>query len=320
MEGSRLSAFSVTPLTFDHAPLLHKWLQEPHVMKFWDDGDRSLEDVRNHYSSRFFPKVDAILGAPSDVKSWIASFNETPFAYLQIYFVTEHHELSFWLSKKYTTIVLDFFIGEPSFLEKGLAIPLLECFIDQILKDYLPFRLLVDPNVNNAKAVRIYDKMGFEALGEFQNDGKSYRVLKKDCSSRSVQIVPYDPKWPKMFEEEASRIKEVLDPSGLCGSQREFGRAVQRTQWHGLLLCKNRVYRRRARKSSPRASSVKRLDVENIGSTTLRFLEIFRDRHFADISLAQWLAFTPKELVEGHLHIDPSILKSVSKRKSPIVP
>ncbi len=60
--------------------------------------------------------------------------------------------------------------------------------------------------------------------------------------------------------------------------------------------------------------------VENIGSTTLRFLEIFRGRYFADISLAQWLAFTPKELVEGHLHLDPSVFTEVSKQKKPIVP
>jgi oxalate decarboxylase len=60
--------------------------------------------------------------------------------------------------------------------------------------------------------------------------------------------------------------------------------------------------------------------VENIGTTTLRFLEIFKSDHFADISLAQWLAFTPQDLVEGHLRIDPSVLKNVSKGKRPIVP
>ena len=39
--------------------------------------------------------------------------------------------------------------------------------------------------------------------------------------------------------------------------------------------------------------------VENIGKTTLRFLEIFRSDHYADISLAQWLAFTAYELVRA---------------------
>jgi oxalate decarboxylase len=60
--------------------------------------------------------------------------------------------------------------------------------------------------------------------------------------------------------------------------------------------------------------------VENIGDTTLRFLEIFRSSYFADLSLAKWLAFTPHELVRGHLNIDESILKKIPKQKTPIVP
>lgn len=59
--------------------------------------------------------------------------------------------------------------------------------------------------------------------------------------------------------------------------------------------------------------------VENTGTTTLRFLEIFRSSYFADVSLAQWLAFTPHELVRAHLHIDESILDKIPKRKTPIV-
>lgn len=60
--------------------------------------------------------------------------------------------------------------------------------------------------------------------------------------------------------------------------------------------------------------------VENIGNTTLRFLEIFRSSYFADISLAQWLAFTPHELVKAHLNIEDSVLAHVSPQKKPVVP
>lgn len=60
--------------------------------------------------------------------------------------------------------------------------------------------------------------------------------------------------------------------------------------------------------------------VENIGKTTLRFLEIFRSDHFADVSLAQWLAFTPHELVKAHLKIDESVLAKIPTQKTPIVP
>jgi oxalate decarboxylase len=60
--------------------------------------------------------------------------------------------------------------------------------------------------------------------------------------------------------------------------------------------------------------------IENTGNTTLRFLEIFRSDHFADISLAQWLAFTPHELVRAHLNIDESVLAKIPKKKTPVVP
>jgi oxalate decarboxylase len=59
--------------------------------------------------------------------------------------------------------------------------------------------------------------------------------------------------------------------------------------------------------------------VENIGDTTLRFLEIFRSDYYADISLSQWLAFTPHELVRAHLNIDESVLSNISTRKNPVV-
>lgn len=59
--------------------------------------------------------------------------------------------------------------------------------------------------------------------------------------------------------------------------------------------------------------------VENTGKTMLRFLEIFRSDRFADISLAQWMAFTPHELVRAHLNIDESVLKKIPERKTPVV-
>jgi oxalate decarboxylase len=59
--------------------------------------------------------------------------------------------------------------------------------------------------------------------------------------------------------------------------------------------------------------------IENIGTTPLVFLELFRSEYFADVSLAQWLAFTPHELVKAHLHIDESILEKIPARKTPIV-
>ncbi|WP_309573068.1 GNAT family N-acetyltransferase, partial [Deinococcus sp.] len=37
------------PLTRADVPLLTRWLQEPHVCAFWDDGERDEATVRAHY-------------------------------------------------------------------------------------------------------------------------------------------------------------------------------------------------------------------------------------------------------------------------------
>jgi oxalate decarboxylase len=60
--------------------------------------------------------------------------------------------------------------------------------------------------------------------------------------------------------------------------------------------------------------------IENTGNTTLRFLEMFKSDYFADVSLNQWLALTPPELVAATLHADPQLLHAFRKEKSPIVP
>jgi oxalate decarboxylase len=60
--------------------------------------------------------------------------------------------------------------------------------------------------------------------------------------------------------------------------------------------------------------------IENTGKTLLRYLEVWKTNKFADVSLRQWLAFTPYELVRAHLKIDKSVLKDIPKRKTPVVP
>jgi oxalate decarboxylase len=60
--------------------------------------------------------------------------------------------------------------------------------------------------------------------------------------------------------------------------------------------------------------------VENTGTTTLRFLEIFKSSYYADLSLNQWMALTPPELLKAHLHLDPNVTGALRKQKVPVVP
>ena len=60
--------------------------------------------------------------------------------------------------------------------------------------------------------------------------------------------------------------------------------------------------------------------VENTGTSPLRFLEMFRSDRFADFSLNQWMALTPKQLLESHLHLDKQAVDALRTKKSPVVP
>ena len=60
--------------------------------------------------------------------------------------------------------------------------------------------------------------------------------------------------------------------------------------------------------------------VENIGDEPVRFLEMFRSSYFADISLNQWMALTPPELVQAHLNLDRQTMAALRKDKPIIVP
>ena len=59
--------------------------------------------------------------------------------------------------------------------------------------------------------------------------------------------------------------------------------------------------------------------VENTGSEPLRYLELFKSPRYMDVSLAQWMALTPHELVEAHLKIDRSLLDGLRQDKQAVV-
>jgi oxalate decarboxylase len=59
--------------------------------------------------------------------------------------------------------------------------------------------------------------------------------------------------------------------------------------------------------------------IQNTGDTTLRFLELFRSDRFADVSLQQWLALTPRALVRQHLNVGAGVLDALCARERPVV-
>ena len=59
--------------------------------------------------------------------------------------------------------------------------------------------------------------------------------------------------------------------------------------------------------------------IENTGTTPVRYLEMFATSHYSDVSLKQWLALVPPQLVQAHLHLGGDVMAKLSQDKQFVV-
>ncbi|WP_335871856.1 oxalate decarboxylase family bicupin [Bacillus sp. 2205SS5-2] len=59
--------------------------------------------------------------------------------------------------------------------------------------------------------------------------------------------------------------------------------------------------------------------IQNTGTESLWFLEMFKSNIYEDVSLNQWLALTPKEIVQSNLNVETPFIDSLRKEKWPVV-
>jgi len=60
--------------------------------------------------------------------------------------------------------------------------------------------------------------------------------------------------------------------------------------------------------------------IENVGDTDVVFLEVLQAPKFTDLSMGQWLALTPPQVVKDTLKLPDSVIANLPKYKSYIVP
>lgn len=59
--------------------------------------------------------------------------------------------------------------------------------------------------------------------------------------------------------------------------------------------------------------------IQNTGNETLWYLEVFKSPKYADISLTQWMALTPKQIVSSNLNVGPELMNSLRIDKWEVV-
>ncbi len=60
--------------------------------------------------------------------------------------------------------------------------------------------------------------------------------------------------------------------------------------------------------------------VENTGNTDLVYMEVFRADRFEEVTLSDWLAHSPIDMVAETLNLDPSVIAQFPKNRPDLVP
>lgn len=141
--------------------LLSKWLEEPHVKKWWP----ILE--KDELLSEFLQRIRS-----KDTFGYIVSFNDKPIGYIQYYFVDgKTDKTGLWLPKDIlskSVVGTDQFIGDSNLTGRGYGTEFIKKFIDLVFQIEPNIKtIIVDPDPKNIAAIRCYEKVGFKKVNEF---------------------------------------------------------------------------------------------------------------------------------------------------------
>lgn len=159
---------SFVPVQPEHFPLLHRWLNEPHMQEWWGDPDEELGFIRDMVEGR------------DSTRPFLIAMDHVPVGYIQYWFISHHQNEQWikdhpWLTElPAETIGVDLSIGHPEKLSQGIGSAALAAFV-ATLREQGYASVIIDPDRNNARAVRAYTKAGFRPVPHL--DGRTGDVL-----------------------------------------------------------------------------------------------------------------------------------------------
>ncbi len=119
-----------TPLDKSHFQLMLKWLESPHVKKWWDeDIIYTLDVVKEKYGS-YIHGYKQINGINRPISAFIIFKNSEPIGYIQIYNMYDFPPLKLLLGLPENLGAFDIFIGEEKYLGKGMGSTAIIKFLD----------------------------------------------------------------------------------------------------------------------------------------------------------------------------------------------
>jgi aminoglycoside 6'-N-acetyltransferase len=141
-----MSPYDFRPATRNDLPMLRRWLRRPETARWWGDPAEQETLLREDLDNPLMTMR-------------IVSFEGRAFAYAQDY------EVHTWPQPHFMHLppgarAIDSFIGESDMVGRGHGAGYLRLLAEHLIADGAPL-VAIDPDVDNRRARRAYEKAGF---------------------------------------------------------------------------------------------------------------------------------------------------------------
>ena len=164
-------------LVDDDLPLLHRWLNDPGVVRWWEGDDVSMDAVVRDYGST----------STDPTEHWIASSDGENIGWIQCYAIADYpdeDEVQQWrrLGVDETCAGIDYLIADPVRRGQGRGTAMIRAFVRDIVFGRHPgwTQVGASPVVANIASWRALEKAGFRAAGEFDDPHGRCRLMLAD--------------------------------------------------------------------------------------------------------------------------------------------
>ncbi|HEY8785842.1 MAG TPA: GNAT family N-acetyltransferase [Candidatus Limnocylindria bacterium] len=155
--------YAFVPLSEDDLALVRRWLLEPHIKRWWNEG------VKTPYPDAAIEEYREAIQGKDPTYHYLALIDKRPVGMFQHYKIADDPEYAAALALREDAVGIDLFIGEVELIGLGHG----PAMVRQFLRDVaFPFHgmdvCVIGPSVHNIAAIRAYEKAGFRALREVQ--------------------------------------------------------------------------------------------------------------------------------------------------------
>jgi RimJ/RimL family protein N-acetyltransferase len=183
--------FHFRAMKLDDLPLMHRWVNTPHVREWWD-ALPTFDAVVTKYAPRVLGK--------EPTRSFVVEAGSRPVGYIQSYRITDYPDYARYLGSDDCAAGVDLFVGEAEFVGHGAGSAILRKFVRTVVfADEWPRECLIGPEIENHRAIRSYQKAGFSLLEDssdsrracarVRDENHEARIRSPSKISRSIRKV-----------------------------------------------------------------------------------------------------------------------------------